>query len=80
MSDPSFQPKMLSRAGWCAGASLLAAPFVSQSAEAAQIKVENLGGFQKADQRSAFQVRLAWTSGDHSAASSSAMPLSARAS
>jgi L-ascorbate peroxidase len=42
-----------------AGALLLAAPFgASQPATAGQIKVENLGGFQKADQRKAFQARV----------------------
>lgn len=40
----------------CAGAALLAAPLVPQGVSAATIKKENLSGFQRADQRSAFQV------------------------
>lgn len=40
------------------GAALLAAPLVPQGVSAATIKKENLSGFQRADQRSAFQQRV----------------------
>lgn len=42
----------------CAGAALLAAPLVPHAANAGVLKKENLSGFQRADQRSAFQVWL----------------------
>eukprot|EP00208_Stichococcus_sp_RCC1054_P005852 CAMPEP_0206144858 /NCGR_PEP_ID=MMETSP1473-20131121/25656_1 /ASSEMBLY_ACC=CAM_ASM_001109 /TAXON_ID=1461547 /ORGANISM="Stichococcus sp, Strain RCC1054" /LENGTH=349 /DNA_ID=CAMNT_0053540851 /DNA_START=116 /DNA_END=1165 /DNA_ORIENTATION=- len=42
-----------------AGAALLAAPMLTEAASAGTITVDNLSGFQKADQRSAFQKRVA---------------------
>lgn len=41
-----------------AGAAMLASPLVQLPAHAGEIKVENLSGFQKGDQRSAFQSRV----------------------